>query len=135
VLAERIGVGQTEMSLPFFLTAILQKISKREEFGEALAEMRLRAHPLRQKLTELELAIKRCDIVEIGALRRAVNGESLTLIQLLQPAAIAGAVAAVLTEGSGHLSRTLIGAILVLTYASQYSASAVSSLTVCPKSS
>jgi hypothetical protein len=80
------------MTLPFFLTAFLQRISKREEFGEELAEMRLRARPLRQKLADLEFAIKKGDLSEIEPLRKAIRGDGVSLAEWLQPAAISGAL-------------------------------------------
>jgi hypothetical protein len=128
MIAKRINIGATEMALPFFLTALLQRISKRKEFGDVLATMRLRAQPLRQKLADLESAIKNGDLREIEPLRNAIRGEGISLTEWLQPAALAGVVAALLTEGASRLSGALMTALAVLVYASQYSRSAASKL-------
>jgi len=57
LIAERLKIGPTNLSLPFFLTAVLSRISKICDFGTALADLRLRARPLRQRLAELDDAI------------------------------------------------------------------------------
>jgi hypothetical protein len=57
LIAERLKIGPTNLSLPFFLTAVLSRISKIGDFGTALADLRLRARPLRQRLAELDDAI------------------------------------------------------------------------------
>jgi hypothetical protein len=90
-IAARIGVGPTNMMLPFFLTALLQRISRLEEFGEELARMRHRALPLRRKWADLEAAIKRGDVNQIESLRKDLNGEVVTLTDWLQPTAMFGA--------------------------------------------
>ncbi|HEV7879958.1 hypothetical protein [Bradyrhizobium sp.] len=128
MIAKRIDMGATEMTLPFFLTALLRRISKREEFGEELASMRRRAYPLRKKLADLESAIKNGDLSEIDPLRKAIRGEAVRLTEWLQPAAISAAAAAVMTGAASDLSGGLLTAVLVLTYAAQYSGSAVSKL-------
>jgi hypothetical protein len=127
-IEDAVRQGETPFVVPFFLGAILKKIARLEEFPAALAELRHRARPLRERLAALESAIAAGDAKETDALRRAVSGEPLDLGTFVQPVAICAAAAAAIPTIGTQLGPALIVTLMALTYASQFPAGAVKRL-------
>lgn len=128
IIAERLRVGSTKIVVPLFLSAVLARVSNLSEVPGVLADLRIRARPLRERLSALDQAINKGDLNEIEALRNALKCEAVKLTEFIQPAALAGAVAAMVPILSEHPTPALITAIMLLTYASQYSHKTVETL-------
>jgi hypothetical protein len=120
IVAERLKVGPTKLVVPLFLSAVLARVSNLSEIPEVLADLRLRARPLRERLSDLDKAIAKGDLNVIEGLRNALTGEAVRLTELIQPAALAGAIAVMVPMVSEHSTPAFVTAAMLLTYASQY---------------
>jgi hypothetical protein len=120
IIAERLKISPTKLVVPLFLSTVLARVSNLSEIPEVLADLRLRARPLRERLSDLDKAIAKGDLNEIEGLRNALTGEAVRLTELIQPAALAGAIAAMVPMLSEHPTPAFITAAMLLTYASQY---------------
>jgi hypothetical protein len=111
---------QETLRLPFFLAAIVERISDLGEFFEVLADVRAKASGFRQIRAELDDRLRDGSVTAVEKLRAALGREASHLCKLLPWAPTAGALAAVLASlGSAH-SVVALAAIGVLTQASQY---------------
>jgi hypothetical protein len=111
---------KNNLQLPFFLAAVLSRISKLDEFFEVLAETRLDATQFRAHRVELDEALERGDIETTKKLRAALRGDSKNLQVKFPYAPVAGATAAVLAALAAEKSPQVLAAIAILTTASGF---------------
>jgi len=108
---------EPNLLLPFFLGAVLSRISSLSEFFEALAEVRDQAEPFRSRRRELDEALRRNDLNEVDKLQSALKKDAEQLRFRLP--ALFGAIAAVLAAVTSSPTPVLLTAIGALTGASQ----------------
>jgi hypothetical protein len=104
--------NQNNLTLPFFLAGIINKISTLDEFMGELMELRHKA--------ELDEAFHKGNVREAARLRRALSEESNRLHTLMLAAPLAGAVAAILSSLGSATTPMILAAVAVLTGASQF---------------
>jgi hypothetical protein len=112
---------QNELRLPLFLGAVLNQISRLDEFFNVLADMRRKAESFRDHRAELDDALERQSLREIKRLRSALqeDGDILRLKFPLAP--IAGGVAAILAACTGQMTYAFLASVGILTAGSQFS--------------
>lgn len=112
---------QDEIRLPFFLAAVLNKISTLDEFFDVLADFRRQATVFRAHRAELDEVLQRRSIKEIKRLRAALQNDGDDLRMKFPLAPIAGGIAAVLAALTSGLTPTVLTTIGALTLGSQLS--------------
>lgn len=120
LMALYFDTDKNNLGIPFFLAAILSKISSLDEFFEELANVRVKAGLFRLHRHELDLALLHGNVIEARKLHDALQEDTNYLRLKFPYASILGATAAVLAAITANLSPFVLTAIGILTAASQF---------------
>jgi hypothetical protein len=101
--AEAFMASRVKMQLPFFLSAILSRISRLDEFFEELGHLRLKTANLRKRRAELDGQIHEGNEHEIAKLRAALADEAHEVRNAYGRIAIAGVAGSIVAFGAAHL--------------------------------
>jgi hypothetical protein len=112
---------QNNLQLPFFLSAILERISSPDEFLEVLMDVRDKAETFRKHRAQLDEALETRSVKEVKMLREALQEDSAKLRPQFPYAPVAGGIAAVLAAFTGQTTPFLLATIFMFTAASQFS--------------
>jgi hypothetical protein len=101
--AESFMNSRVTMQLPFFLSAVLSKISRLDEFYEELGHIRHRTANLRRRRAELDHQLHEGNKHEIAKLKSAVADEGRQVTNVYGKIAIAGIASSIVAIGAAHL--------------------------------
>jgi hypothetical protein len=101
--AESFKNSRVTMQLPFFLSAVLSRISRLDEFFEELGHLRLKATNLRRHRAELDYQLHEGNEHEKDKLRAAIADEAREMKNVYGRIAIAGVASTIVAVGAAHL--------------------------------
>jgi len=101
--AESFMNSRVTMQLPFFLSAVLSRISRLDEFFEELAHIRQKAANLRTRRAELDHQVNEGNKHEIDKLKAAMAGETRELTNIYGKIGIASVASGVVAFGAARL--------------------------------
>jgi hypothetical protein len=108
------------LRVPFFLGAVLQRISDRREFFEVLAEIRAQAAGFRQIRAELDAQLQDGSARTAEKLKTALSREAQSLVKALPYAPTAAALVGVIAKFGSMTQPMALAAIGVLTLFSRF---------------
>jgi hypothetical protein len=101
--AESFMNSRVTMQLPFFLSAVLSRISHLDELFEELGHIRQKATNLRKRRAELDHQVNQGDKHEIDKLKRAMAGETRELTNVYGKMGIASVASGIVAIGRRSL--------------------------------
>jgi hypothetical protein len=95
--------SRVTMQLPFFLSAVLSRISRLGEFFEELGHLRHKTAKLRTRRAELDQHLHEGDKHEVDKLKAALAGEAREVVNVSGKVAIAAISSSIVALGAAHL--------------------------------